>query len=68
MSVLGRLARKKARWREVYERVYEADRPELFFKSVAWRVVTDGEPVGYPHGFGAQCARGRIGARHQRPR
>ena len=29
----------------VYQRVYEADRPELFFKSVAWRVVTDGEPV-----------------------
>jgi 2-dehydro-3-deoxy-D-arabinonate dehydratase len=29
----------------VYERVYEADRPELFFKSVAWRVVTDGEPI-----------------------
>jgi 2-dehydro-3-deoxy-D-arabinonate dehydratase len=30
----------------VYELVYEADRPELFFKSVAWRVVTDGEPIG----------------------
>jgi 2-dehydro-3-deoxy-D-arabinonate dehydratase len=29
----------------VYEMVYEADRPELFFKSVAWRVVTDNEPV-----------------------
>jgi 2-dehydro-3-deoxy-D-arabinonate dehydratase len=29
----------------VYERVYDADRPELFFKSVAWRVVTDGEPI-----------------------
>lgn len=32
--------------REVYRRVYDADRPELFFKSVAWRVVTDGEPIG----------------------
>lgn len=31
---------------QVYERVYEAHRPELFFKSVAWRVVTDGEPIG----------------------
>jgi 2-dehydro-3-deoxy-D-arabinonate dehydratase len=31
---------------QVYELVYEADRPELFFKSVAWRVVTDGEPIG----------------------
>lgn len=24
---------------DVYDRVYDADRPELFFKSVAWRVV-----------------------------
>lgn len=30
----------------VYELVYEADRPELFLKSVPWRVVTDGEPIG----------------------
>jgi 2-dehydro-3-deoxy-D-arabinonate dehydratase len=30
----------------VYELVYQADRPELFFKSVGWRVVTDNEPVG----------------------
>ena len=26
---------------DFYQRVYEADRPELFFKSVPWRVVTD---------------------------
>ncbi|MET3807824.1 2-dehydro-3-deoxy-D-arabinonate dehydratase [Nakamurella sp. UYEF19] len=31
---------------DVYARVYGADRPELFFKSVPWRVVGDGEPVG----------------------
>ncbi|GAB3403921.1 fumarylacetoacetate hydrolase family protein [Flindersiella endophytica] len=31
--------------KSVYERVYDAERPELFFKSVAWRVVTDGEPI-----------------------
>ena len=31
---------------DVYERVYEADRPELFYKCAAWRVVTDREPVG----------------------
>lgn len=31
---------------DVYSRVYNAQRPELFFKSVAWRVVTDGEPIG----------------------
>jgi 2-dehydro-3-deoxy-D-arabinonate dehydratase len=29
----------------VYERVYDAERPELFFKSQPWRVVTDGEPI-----------------------
>lgn len=31
---------------DVYSRVYDAPRPELFFKSVAWRAVGDGEPVG----------------------
>lgn len=30
---------------DVYDRVYEAARPELFFKSAAWRVVSDGSPV-----------------------
>ncbi|UOX89247.1 fumarylacetoacetate hydrolase family protein [Amycolatopsis sp. FBCC-B4732] len=30
---------------DVYARVYRAQRPELFFKSAAWRVVTDGEPI-----------------------
>lgn len=29
----------------IYEQVYDAPRPELFFKSVPWRVVTDGEPI-----------------------
>lgn len=29
----------------VYARVYDAERPELFLKSVAWRVVTEGEPI-----------------------
>ena len=28
-----------------YNRVYDADRPELFFKSVPWRVVGDGDPI-----------------------
>jgi 2-dehydro-3-deoxy-D-arabinonate dehydratase len=31
---------------DVYTRVYHAQRPELFFKSVAWRVVGDGDPIG----------------------
>lgn len=30
----------------VYGAVYEAERPELFFKSVPWRVTTGGEPAG----------------------
>ncbi|AZI58841.1 fumarylacetoacetate hydrolase [Nakamurella antarctica] len=30
---------------DVYERVYDAERPELFFKSVAWRVTGHGETV-----------------------
>jgi 2-dehydro-3-deoxy-D-arabinonate dehydratase len=30
---------------DVYRQVYDADRPEVFFKSVAWRVVGDGEVV-----------------------
>jgi 2-dehydro-3-deoxy-D-arabinonate dehydratase len=29
----------------VYELVYDAERPEIFFKAVAWRVVGDGEPI-----------------------
>jgi 2-dehydro-3-deoxy-D-arabinonate dehydratase len=29
----------------VYQRVYDAERPELFFKALPWRVVTDDEPV-----------------------
>ncbi|MFE6736559.1 fumarylacetoacetate hydrolase family protein [Microbacterium sp. NPDC057650] len=31
---------------DVYSRVYDAARPELFFKSPAWRVMTDGDPIG----------------------
>lgn len=30
---------------DVYTRVYDAERPELFFKCPSWRAVTDGEPV-----------------------
>ncbi|HZM81167.1 MAG TPA: fumarylacetoacetate hydrolase family protein [Candidatus Limnocylindrales bacterium] len=31
---------------DVYARVYDAVRPELFFKSLAWRAVGDGDPIG----------------------
>ncbi len=30
---------------DVYQRVYDAERPELFFKSAAWRVVGDGGTI-----------------------
>lgn len=41
---------KEARMEEssqsnVYDQVYGAERPELFFKATPWRVVTDNEPV-----------------------
>lgn len=29
----------------VYERVYDAERPELFLKALPWRLVTDDEPI-----------------------
>lgn len=35
--------------RDVYERVYSAERPELFFKSVGWRVVGHGMPIRVRH-------------------
>ena len=31
---------------DVYARVYDAERPELFFKSPAWRLCGPGEPIG----------------------
>ena len=31
--------------KDVYTRVYEAERPELFFKSVGWRVAGHGQPI-----------------------
>ena len=46
------LRSKKARMEEsdfsatAYDKVYEAARPELFFKSLSEKVVTPGEPVG----------------------
>jgi 2-dehydro-3-deoxy-D-arabinonate dehydratase len=38
--------REESQVADVYSLVYEAERPELFFKSAAWRVVGDGEPIG----------------------
>ena len=30
---------------DVYEKVYDAERPEIFFKQVGWRTVGHGQPV-----------------------
>lgn len=30
---------------DIYQRVYEAERPELFFKAAGWRVVSPGSPI-----------------------
>ena len=30
---------------DIYDRVYDAERPELFFKAASWRVVATGEPI-----------------------
>lgn len=31
---------------DIYARVYQAQRPELFFKSIGWRVAGPGAPIG----------------------
>jgi 2-dehydro-3-deoxy-D-arabinonate dehydratase len=42
--------RRSADFREegtgIYDRIYSAERPELFFKASAWRCVGPGEPIG----------------------
>ncbi|WGL50540.1 fumarylacetoacetate hydrolase family protein [Nocardioides sp. BP30] len=30
---------------DIYDRVYDAERPELFFKAASWRVAGTGEPI-----------------------
>jgi 2-dehydro-3-deoxy-D-arabinonate dehydratase len=44
VSRLGRVEESEQS-ADVYERVYDAERPELFFKSAAWRVVGDGAAI-----------------------
>ena len=34
---------------DVYEKVYDAPRPEIFFKAAAWRCVGDGGRIGIRH-------------------
>jgi 2-dehydro-3-deoxy-D-arabinonate dehydratase len=42
----SREARRAESGLDVYDAIYESDRPELFLKSVAWRVSGPGAPVG----------------------
>ena len=37
---------REAREKDIYDRVYEAERPELFLKATAGRVVGPNEPIG----------------------
>ena len=37
---------EEAQVKDIYARVYEAERPELFFKAAGWRVVPHGQAVG----------------------
>ena len=48
---------------DVYDRVYDAERPELFFKATPHRVADPGCGCGDPGGFGLERARGRARAR-----
>ena len=42
----SRLARmEESQQSDIYDLIYGADRPELFFKSTPWRVVTHGQPI-----------------------
>jgi 2-dehydro-3-deoxy-D-arabinonate dehydratase len=45
----------------IYDRVYEADRPELFFKAPAWRVGGPGAPVGIRADSGWDMAEPEVG-------
>ena len=42
----GARIEESARAGDVYALVYDAERPEVFFKSVPWRVRGPGEPIG----------------------
>jgi 2-dehydro-3-deoxy-D-arabinonate dehydratase len=56
--------RRSADFREegtgIYDRVYSAPRPELFFKATAWRCVAPGEPIGRRRDSGFTAAEPEI--------
>ena len=47
----------------VYDRVYDAERPEIFFKATRNRVSRHRQPVAHPRRFLMGCARTRARAR-----
>lgn len=56
--------RRSADFREegtgIYDRVYSAERPELFFKASAWRCAGPGEPIGRRRDSGFTAAEPEI--------
>jgi len=56
--------RRSADFREegtgIYDRVYAAERPELFFKATPWRCVAHGEPIGRRRDSGFTAAEPEI--------
>jgi len=56
--------RRSADFREegagFYDRVYAAERPELFFKATAWRCAAPGEPIGRRRDSGFTAAEPEI--------
>ena len=54
--------------KDVYERVYEAERPELFFKATAGASPASGTPVRVRDDSELERARAGAGAGHQRAR
>ena len=65
-SPVRRASRKASGRRAAYELVYDAERPELFFKSAAWRVIGDGGDHRRAVRLGRDRPRARGGSRHQR--
>ena len=45
----------------IYDRIYEAERPELFFKAPAWRVGGPGAPIGVRADSGWDMAEPEVG-------
>ena len=65
-AALGQRTREESRARDLYDQVYEAERPELFFKAPAARVRGRARRSAYPRRLGLGRAGARAGAGHRR--